>query len=232
MIPWMMGTHLLLMLCFVIPASHQQQPHMFESSIELTTFGTVFQPRNPIEWLGISTNVHSMVECAMQCNQNRQCRTFDYDQSSLVCRLFEGEFSTGTVLNNSTLSSSRVGSIVYDTTDTLQSYSAYNQNCDKCGNGINRYLQCINNSCQCPPNTYWNGQMCLNQLYNRSICNYPLDCRQDLNLTCSNRTKTCISLGEEGTDSLFGTYTCVAACWSDASLDSTSPTPSRQSIPI
>ena len=130
-----------------------------------------------------------MVECAMQCNQNRRCRTFDYDQSSLVCRLFEGEVSTGTVLNNSTLSSSRVGSIRYTSTDVLQQYSAYNQSCDQCGIGVNRYLQCINNSCRCPPNTYWNGQMCLNQLYNGSTCNYPSDCRQDLNLTCSNENE-------------------------------------------
>ena len=175
MIPWMMGTHLLLILCFVIPASYQQQSHMFESCIELAAFGTVFQPRNPIELLGISSNVGSILQCAMQCNQNRRCRTFDYDQSSLVCRLFEGEVSTGTVLSNSTLSSSRVGNIRYSTTDTLQSYASYNQTCDQCGIGVNRYLQCINNSCRCPPNTYWNGQICLNQLYNGSSCNYSSD---------------------------------------------------------
>ena len=133
------------------------------------------------------------MRCAMQCNQNRQCRTFDYDQLSLICRLFEGEFSTGTVLNNPTsLSSSRIGGILYDTTDTLQQYSSYNQSCDQCGIGVNRYLQCINNTCQCPPHTYWNGQMCLNQVYNGSQCNYSSACRQDFNLTCSNQTNTCI----------------------------------------
>ena len=198
MIPWTMGTHLLLILFFAIPASHQQQSPGFESSMRLTAFGTAFQPRNPIELLGIFPNIRSLLQCAMYCNQNCRCRTFDYDKSSLVCRLFEGEVSTGTVLNNSTLSSSRVGSVRYSTTDTLQSYSSYNQSCDQCGLGMNRYLQCINNSCRCPPNTYWNGQICLNQLYNGSSCNYSSDCRQDLNLTCSNQTKTCIFPGEQG----------------------------------
>ena len=153
--------------------------------------------RHPIEFLSTISNVESLIQCVMQCNLNRRCRTCDYDESSLVCRLFEGEFSTGTVLNNQTLSSSRVIGILYDTTDTHQSYSAYNETCDQCGMGINRYLQCINNSCQCPPNTYWNGRMCLNQQYNGSACNYPSDCRQDLNLTCSNQTRTCIFPGQE-----------------------------------
>jgi hypothetical protein len=188
----MMVKHTLLMLFFVISASHQQQSQLFESSIRLTAFGTAFQPRNPIEVLGIFSNVPSLLQCAIQCNQNRQCRTFDYDQSSLVCRQFEGEFLTGTVLNNSTLLSSRIGSILYDTTDTLQFYSSYNQTCDQCGIGINRYLQCINNTCQCPPNTYWNGQMCSNQLYKGAICNYSSACRPDLNLTCSTQTNTCV----------------------------------------
>ena len=197
-----MAKHLLLMLFFIIPASHQQQSQLFESSIQLTAFGTAFQPRNPIELLGTLSNVRSLLQCAMQCNQNRQCRTFDYDGSSLVCRQFEGELSTGTVLNNSTLLSSRIGSIVYNTSDALQLYASYNQTCDRCGVGINRYLQCINNTCQCPSNTYWNGQMCSNHLYNGSNCNYSSACRQDLNLTCSSQTNTCIVSTVAGTVSL------------------------------
>ena len=184
--------HLLLMLFFAVPVSHQQQSQLFKSSIRLTTIGTAFQPRNPVELLGTFSNVRSLLRCSMQCNQNRQCRTFDYDRSSLVCRQYEGEFSTGTVLNDSIPFSSRIGSILYNTTDTLQLYSSYNHTCDQCGIGMNRYLQCTNNTCQCPPDTYSNGQMCSNQLYNGSVCNYSSACRQDLNLTCSNRTKTCI----------------------------------------
>lgn len=211
MILCMMATYLLLMLFFAAPASHQQKTHMFESSTQLTEFGTAFEPRHPIELLSTICTVPSLVQCAMQCNQNVRCRTCDYDKSSRVCRLFEGEFSTGTLLNNSTLSSSRVISILHDTADAHQSYSAYNETCDQCGVGINRYLQCINNTCQCPPNTYWNGRICLNQKYNGSSCNFSSECRQDLNLTCSTQTRTCTVSKPAGTDSLSGAYISVVA---------------------
>jgi hypothetical protein len=128
----------------------------------------------------------------MMCNQNRQCRTFDYDQSSMICRLFEGQLSTGTILYNATLLSSRIGAIIYNTTLASKLYSSYNQTCDQCSITGNRYLQCVNNTCQCPIHTYWNGQMCSNQLYNGSNCSpSTVSCRQDLNLTCSNQTNTC-----------------------------------------
>ncbi|CAF4069866.1 unnamed protein product [Adineta steineri] len=130
----------------------------------------------------------------MLCNQNRQCRTFDYDRSSLVCRLFESEYSTGTILTNSSSLTSRIGAILYNTTATSQFYSVYNQTCDQCSTGSNRYLQCINNTCQCPLYTYWNGQKCLNQVYKGSNCSSKLSCRQDLNLTCYTQTNTCTTV--------------------------------------
>ncbi|CAF4459491.1 unnamed protein product [Rotaria socialis] len=173
----------------LLPSLHSQ---IFQSRIYLTAFGTAFQPRSPIEILSSSSQIQSLFRCAMQCNQNRQCRTFDYNYLPLVCRLFEGELSTGNILYNIT-SSSRIGAILYDV--TIQSYSSYGQTCEQCGMGINRYLQCINDTCQCPPDTFWNGQMCLNQLYNGSNCNYSLpSCRQDLNLSCSYQTSKCTGL--------------------------------------
>lgn len=205
----MMAKQFLLVLFFVIPASYQEQSQFFESSMQMTAFGMKFQPRDPIELLGTFANVRSLLRCAMKCNQNRQCRTFDYDQASLVCRIFEGEISTGSILNNSvSLVSSRIGSIRYNTTDTLEQYSSYNQTCNQCGIGVNRYLQCINNTCQCPPHTYWNGQICLNQVYNGSYCTSSPACRQDFNLTCFNQTSTCIA----GTVSLISNYANISAC--------------------
>jgi hypothetical protein len=119
----------------------------------------------------------------MMSNQNRQCRTFDYDQSSLICRLFEGELSTGTILNNSTFLTSRIGTINYNNIISSQLYSSYNQTCNQCNIGGNRYLEFLNNTCQCPIHTVSNGQMCMNQLYNGSNCSFSTSsCRQDLNL--------------------------------------------------
>lgn len=199
----MMVKYLSLILCCIICTSHQQNSQLFESSIRLTPFGTAFEPRNSIESLAAFLRVQSLTRCAMQCNQERQCRTFDYDQSSRVCRLFEGDISTGTVLNSSVPLSSRIGSIRTNNIDALQQYSSYNQSCYQCGMGNNRYLECNNYSCLCPQHTYWNGQICSNQLYNGSQCNSSTACRQDLNLTCSIQARTCVDQRRRGTVSLL-----------------------------
>ncbi|CAF4574497.1 unnamed protein product, partial [Didymodactylos carnosus] len=107
--------------------------------------------------------------------------TFDYDTLSKRCRLFEGEITTGKVNRSAAIpSTSRVSSIAY----TQHLYLAYNQTCDQCQ--INRYLLCINQTCQCPPHTYWNAWMCLNQGYNGSLCQNDQWCRTDKNITCSS----------------------------------------------
>ena len=183
--------HYIPIIFVTIHASYQQQSKSFESLIKLSIFCTRFRPQNPIRLVANLSNVRSLLRCAMQCNQNRQCHTFDYDQSSLDCRLFEGNISTGTVLNNSIPSSSCVGSIRVSPPDALEQYPSYNQTCDQCGLVVNRYLQCISNTCQCPIHTYWDGRICSNQLYNGSSCNSSSACRQDFNLTCSDQTKTC-----------------------------------------
>lgn len=185
---------LLTIFISVYPLSNQQRNLCFESSIRLTPIGSKFQPKDSIELLGTLSNTPSIMQCAINCNQNRQCRTFDYDQSSLICRLFEGEFSTGSTLSDSISLRSTIGAIIYDVTVTPQLYTSYNQTCDQCSTDRNRYLECINNTCQCPVHTYWSGQMCLNQLYNGSNCSSSIaSCRQDLNLTCSNQTNSCIA---------------------------------------
>ena len=187
----MMETESLLLIVFCICLSPQETQLMFQSSITLTPFGTAFLPCNPIELISTFYSVRSLLRCTMRCNQNRRCRTFDYDSSLFVCRLFEGQFSTGTVVHNQTLSSSRIGAILIDVkTDT---FASYNRTCEQCGVNGNRYLECVNGVCQCPVNNYWNGQACVNQLYNGSSCNYSFaSCRHDLNLTCSNITSTCL----------------------------------------
>lgn len=181
----------LTMLFSVCLRSNQQQNHIFQSSLYLTPFGTQFQPSNAVELLITFSNIRSILRCTMMCNQNRQCRTFDYDQSFLTCRLFEGVLSSGTIVYNSTTMTSRIGAINYNTT----LYSAYNQTCDQCTDGGNRYLQCTNSRCQCPMNTYWNSQMCANQFFNGSNCSSALACRQDQNLTCYSPTSTCTFVG-------------------------------------
>ena len=124
----------------------------------------------------------SFVHFSIVCNQNVQCRTFDYDSYSLVCRLFEGAVDTGNVMPSESLTS-RVGSVC------LQShfFTTFGQECGQCANS--RYLVCSpnsNNTSQCPRNTFWNGIECKNQGYEDANYSNNRWCREDAGLNCSN----------------------------------------------
>jgi hypothetical protein len=180
---------------------HAECSLIFESSFKVTAFGTVFQARHPSELLLTLSNSQSLMRCLMQCNQNLQCRTINYDQSSQMCQLFAGELSTGTLINNASLPFARVGAVRFNTESVSQSYTSYNQTCDRCTSGKNRYVQCWNSTCQCPSQTFWNGQMCQNKMYNGSSCLVSTACREDLNFTCFNRTRICRSTAGRRTPS-------------------------------
>lgn len=148
------------------------------SSISFYDIGTDFIPLNSDELLGIHSSILTKFSCALLCHEDPQCRTFVFDPPT--CRLYEGERETGQVIFTS--NSAMIGEILYDDIDLS---SSYNQTCDHCY--PDRYLVCKNDRCQCPLNTFWNGQdKCLNQQYINSAmtCNDDEWCRQDLNLTC------------------------------------------------
>jgi hypothetical protein len=114
----------------------------------------------------------------LACNGNIQCRTFDYDSSLLVCRLFEGALDTGHIIPAAP--TSRVGSLEYFPTF----FSAFLQPCAQCVE--NRYLTCLNNTCQCPLHSFWNGSVCENQRYENASCMNNEWCRNDpFGLICS-----------------------------------------------
>ncbi|CAF4218468.1 unnamed protein product, partial [Rotaria sordida] len=50
-----------------------------------------------------------------------------------------------------------------------------------------RYLTCINSTCQCQPNTYFNGLMCQSKKLLGAKCNNGTECRLDRNYTCLPR---------------------------------------------
>ncbi|UJR29472.1 hypothetical protein I4U23_010684 [Adineta vaga] len=80
---------------------------ILQSNIQISDWGKEFQPANPIEFLN-SISVKSLIHCAKFCNLNIHCRTFDYDVSTLICRLIEGEVKTGLIIPSISLTS-RVG---------------------------------------------------------------------------------------------------------------------------
>lgn len=159
----------------------------YKSTITKSSKGVQFLPVNPIELLSTTWEL-SFMRCLKQCNQNPQCRTFDFDTQSTRCRLFEGAASTGQLVASTSLFS-QVGSVVFDASQ----YSAYGLSCDHCQ--MNRYLLCVNQVCTCPLHTYWNGLLCENQKYAGSSCNLPDECRvESFNLSCS--PKTCSVTGK------------------------------------
>jgi hypothetical protein len=115
---------------------------------------------------------------ALACNINVQCRTYDYDSSSLVCRLFEGALDTGYII--SAAPTSRVGSLRY----VPVYFTDYSHPCSQCIES--RYLTCSNNTCQCPLHSFWNGSQCENQRYENASCLNNEWCRNDpFGLICS-----------------------------------------------
>lgn len=163
-------------LCVHIIVGLQQA---FESDISLSDTGTTFIPKYSFESTLATVNVPSQLRCGQQCNQNILCRIFIYEKIIVNnCRLYQSDLSSGNITSTGA-SSSRVGIIVYHPL----LYADYNQTCDWCQ--FNRYLTCQNATCRCPPPTsYWDGQMCQNQLYYGEACNASSWCRQDLNLAC------------------------------------------------
>ncbi|CAF1211538.1 unnamed protein product [Rotaria sordida] len=151
---------------------------IYQSNIELSDKSTIFIPKVSFESPLKTFTIKSLMWCAQQCNLNILCRIFVYDEITFICKLYQSDLLSGniTFVLGST---SQVGRIRYQP----QFYLNYNQTCDRCQ--VNRYLICQNAKCQCPPpTTYWNGQMCQNQLSYGKTCNSSSWCRQDWNLTC------------------------------------------------
>jgi hypothetical protein len=118
-------------------------------------FGFECQPHSSTDQLTIFTDVRSDIFCASNCNLQPLCRYFDYDTSTMVCRIFKD----GSIVA-STSFTSRVGSVRY----TSDLYSSYGQLCTWNNSEINRYLVCnIANKCQCPADLVWNTQMCVGE---------------------------------------------------------------------
>ena len=148
-----------------------------QSSISFTENATYsFQPAHDMELLQ-SLTLPSLLLCSAICVRLVDCRTFDYQSSSKRCRLFQGSLDTGTIINGS----SKVGSLPLESRFFI---GLYNASCSACIN--NRYFICDDQRCQCPAQTFWNGSICRNQLYEGAACNYDYECRNNLGLICTS----------------------------------------------
>ncbi|CAF1561788.1 unnamed protein product, partial [Adineta steineri] len=114
-------------------------------------------------------------------NKRITCRTFDFDADSLQCRLWEMDTTTGSIVASPSKPRSSVGSVQISPNNYV---NIHNQSCNHCDQS--RYEICNVNSstCQCPPFTYWNNEMCMIQLFQGQLCSNTYACRTDLNLSC------------------------------------------------
>ncbi|CAF3674483.1 unnamed protein product, partial [Adineta steineri] len=126
-------------------------------------------------------NTKSLFSCAQTCHSNGNCRIFDFDDQSLLCRLFQGNIITMGSIVPSSSSQSRVGSRKYN----AEQFINHGQSCSLCEGS--RYMRCINNTCHCEIHTYFDGTICQSQKLLGDVCMNSTECRSDLNYTCLPR---------------------------------------------
>ena len=169
--------HLIFLL--LIKSIYSQD--LLKTRMTITAAGYEFQPVDISKQLLDTTSVSTRMRCARVCALTEGCRIFDFNSSILgLCRLFEGDQTTGEIISSSSLTSI-VGSISI----TSSLFSAFgNTPCNNyCRN--NPYLSCnINNTCQCRGYTYWDETMCQLNKFTGTSCTANNQCRTDLNLTC------------------------------------------------
>ncbi|CAF1228183.1 unnamed protein product [Adineta steineri] len=153
----------------------------WQSSMNLSTVGFQFLPINYQALFLSQINTKSLFFCAQACHSNGNCRIFDYDDQSLLCRLFEGNIITMGSIVASSSAQSRVGSKKYYT----EQFINLDQSCSLCEGS--RYMRCINNTCQCEIHTYFDGSICQSQKLFGDACVNGTECRSDLNYTCLPR---------------------------------------------
>ena len=86
----------------------------------------------------------------------------------------------GSIIASSS-SQSRVGSIKVRS----EQFIYRGQPCSFCQGS--RYLTCMNNTCQCPAHTFFDGTLCQSQKLLGADCNNNTECRLDQNYTCLPR---------------------------------------------
>ncbi|UJR16845.1 hypothetical protein I4U23_003744 [Adineta vaga] len=166
--------------------------------------------------LNFLTHIHrlSAFKCALLCHQNPRCRTFVHDVS--ICQLYQGSSATVSIVAST--STSRVScdycypdrylvcrnntcqcptGTFYDNQDSClnQLYVDSTMACQDdtwCNQALNLTCQC--GKCQCPTGTMWKNKTCVPQYLSGVSCNTSDQCRNDLNLVCSRKNKTCIPM--------------------------------------
>jgi hypothetical protein len=171
-----------ILLIIIISCLFNIQPSIQDESIsDISGMGWDFVPADSSLPPILICTTKKLLYCSLECNKRVDCRTFDYDNDSHQCRLWDCDTTTGSIVASPAKPRSSVGTIQLSPSIYV---NINNQSCNKCAQS--RYETCNSNSnmCQCPSKTFWNGSMCLVQLLPNQICSQANACRSDLNLTC------------------------------------------------
>ncbi|UJR34289.1 hypothetical protein I4U23_021693 [Adineta vaga] len=177
----------LLIPYMLMPTQVKSISFDWQSSTNLSDIGYQFSPVNYQALVLIELTSKSLFSCTRTCHSTSRCRIFDYDGQAQYCRLFEGDIATMGSFINSASPQSRVGSLKIH----QQQFINRGQPCSFCQGS--RYLRCLNNTCQCQINTYFDGSICQSQKLLGAICYNTTECRQDLNYTCLARQQCGLS---------------------------------------
>ncbi|CAF1158902.1 unnamed protein product [Adineta ricciae] len=109
---------------------------------------------------------------------NKSC-SYCYPDRYLVCTNGTCQCPSGTYYDNQ---GNCINQIYVNSTTTCQANNWCNQQ-------LNLTCQC--GQCQCPLQQFWKNKTCVPQLLAGKPCNTSSQCRNDLNLVCSRKNKTC-----------------------------------------
>ena len=180
---------LLLIGMFLLAVVNLQQTLLPQSDLYLGELGSYFSPDEDGDWLD-HLDTDSVGDCAVHCNMNPTCRTFEYYDDINHCELFQVEPSPQQI----GFDPSKLTYFGYVQLHP-QLFSAFNQPCDACING--RYLICDQGLCRCPWQAFWNGAICEKQRYSGKNCNDTDQCRNyPYNLVCT-AVPICSANGEK-----------------------------------
>jgi hypothetical protein len=175
-----------------VPLQPQSIPLGWQSVTVFSSSGFEFSPVDTQALLLYTGTANSKLACAQNCHSNALCRILDFDNQSGRCRIFQGDVVTMGSIVASSSSQSYVGYIQLD----YEQFVYHGQPCSFCEGS--RYLTCINSTCQCQPNTFFDGSICCSQKLLGTACINETECRMDLNFTCLPRQqcgrKYCYSL--------------------------------------
>ncbi|CAF1429106.1 unnamed protein product [Adineta steineri] len=169
---------LLTLFILIISQTLETTKNIWQSIFDVSNLGLEFSPADEQALLLLDTTARSLLNCAQMCEMIARCRTFNYDMQMKHCRLYQGDIdSTGEVAPSAS-SQSVCGSIKL----IMENFADYGGPCSICDGS--RYLTCMNSTCHCQPNTFFNGSMCRSQKLIGGGCTSNNQCRNDLNLKC------------------------------------------------